>query len=211
MIMVHGTYYGIQYEIQLNSEIDFYNDLLPIWIATRTRIELGANNRLIVIPYKDFDKQLIKNEYFNIYMNELNSLEHFFNYTTEDELTSKKMLMVQHYTNFVKNNSNLPEPLSEDEYQLLLKEFKRVNTIFSTSENWIEIDKERSELFNKIKVQRIIHNKEFFHEIVNLEKELTNQVTLSEEQKEIIEKIVNHPNLEGKIFSHSLNLTSGFY
>ncbi len=38
--MVNGNYYGIQYEIFLTKEIDFYDDLLPIWMDVRARIEM---------------------------------------------------------------------------------------------------------------------------------------------------------------------------
>lgn len=73
--MVHGNYYGIQYEIHLTKEIDYYDDLLPIWMDVRTRIDMYRINgyyKLIVIPYVDFSEQLDNNSLFKSYIRMMN-------------------------------------------------------------------------------------------------------------------------------------------
>lgn len=36
--MVHGTNFGVEYAVYLNKPVDFYDDVLPLWVATRTRL-----------------------------------------------------------------------------------------------------------------------------------------------------------------------------
>lgn len=73
--MVHGNYYGIQYEIHLTKELDFYDELLPIWMEVRARIEMTKDkytgvHKLILIPYNDFSKILYNNKLFKSYVSE---------------------------------------------------------------------------------------------------------------------------------------------
>lgn len=61
--MVHRISCGVQYEILLNKNIDFYDDLLPLWTSVRAKIELKEINgliKLIIIPYNQLDLQLPK-------------------------------------------------------------------------------------------------------------------------------------------------------
>jgi hypothetical protein len=73
--MAHGNYYGIQYEIYLTKELDFYDELLPIWMEVRAKIEMEKdkktdNYKLIIIPYKEIGQQLYRNSLFNSYVRE---------------------------------------------------------------------------------------------------------------------------------------------
>jgi hypothetical protein len=216
--MVHGKYYGIQYEIHLNKSIDFYNDLLPIWMDVRARIEMDKHNnyKLIVIPYEQFNKQLINNSLFHKYVKENDEAS----YSHKEELLSKKFVMVTYYVNYIKHNSNLPEPFSEEEYKQLLEKWQRTCDILNenvgiindlSQKEWYDLETARNEVFNKLKVQRIIHNKEFFEEIKILENLLINQVLLYEEHNDLIDKVINHPKIQGLISWHGLSLVSGFY
>lgn len=223
--MVHGNYYGIQYEIYLTKEIDFYDDLLPIWVNARTRIEMdkyifSGKCKLIVIPYQQFNKQLLNNSLFNSYVRENDESSYSREYKTDQELISKKFVMVKHYISYVKHNSNLPDPISEEEYKLLLESWQQINSKLNenagiinglSNKEWNELETERTDLFNRLKIQRIIHNKEYFEDIKNLEKELTDQVSLSDEQNELIKKVLTHPKLEGLISWHGLSLINGYY
>jgi hypothetical protein len=223
--MVHGTYYGIQYEIHLTKDLDFYDDLLPIWMEVRARIEMEKDKysgkyKLIVIPCKQFDKQLYNNSLFNKYIKQNNEQSFCSEYKTEQELISKKFVMITHYNRYVKHNSDLPEPISEQEYKLLLESWQQIYNKLNenagiinglSNKEWNELETERTDLFNRLKVQRIIHNSDYFQEIKNLEKELTEQVTLSEEQSALIQKILSHSNLQGLISWHGLTLVDGFY
>jgi len=212
--MVHGNFYGIQYEIILNKEIDFYNDLLPIWISTRSRIEM-ENNKLIVISHGSFNKQLYHNSIFNEYVEQNNEASYQIKHTNEDQIINNKYLMVNHYSKYVKNNYNLPEPMNEEEYKKLVEKYQdicyKVNDNAISTNEYLYLEGKKTKLFDELKVQRIIYNSEYFEEIKNLEKNIINQITLTNEQNEFIQKVITHPKLEGLINWHGLNLVSGFF
>ena len=89
--MVHGTDYGIQYEIVLKEDIDFYDDLLPIWTLTRYNIEKkksGEEIKLIIFTIYDFNKQL-ENTIFNDFLK--------YNYHFDFEIMVKHNLDQKYY------------------------------------------------------------------------------------------------------------------
>jgi len=218
--MVHGTYYGIQYEIYLkpNIYIDFFNDLLPIWIESRTKIEIEYDKyngrcKLIIFPYNQFDKHLIKNKLFKQYVRE--NLEcKYSKELTEEEIRELLFFNVNQYSVFIKHNLNLPEKVTNDEFKKLVESWKIIQderTATLSEKECIEIETERNELFYKLKYQRIMHDPEYFEKIINLEKQLIEQVNLTEQQLELVNKVISHPKLEGLIGWHGLNLVDGFY
>ena len=79
-----------------------------------------------------------------------------------------------------------------------------------SSEERDNFDIEKSIFRDVLNVQRIIRNKEYFQEIKDIERELTN-IELTDKEKELINKFVNHPKLEGAIAFHGINLIDGFY
>jgi hypothetical protein len=209
--MVHGNYYGIQYEVFLTKEIDFYDDLLPIWMEVRARIDIQKakqtnNYKLIVIPYGEFDKQLCKNSLFSSYVRE----------NDEDYLRTQKFLMVRQYEKIIRHNTNLPEPITKEEFNQLSIQMQELESNCSWSgnlsqEEWREHDRKYTEIYNKLKVQRIIHDPEYFEEIKGLHTQLLEQVTFTEEQRELIQKVISHPKLDGINSSHGLTLVDGFW
>ena len=66
--MVHGNYYGVQYEIFLNKELDLYNDILPICIHVRKMISLEKIDRnseqykLVIIPHEELKKRFYQKQ-----------------------------------------------------------------------------------------------------------------------------------------------------
>ena len=216
--MVHGNYYGIQYEIFLTKEIDFYDDLLPIWMEVRARIEIQKakqtnNYKLIVIPYGEFDKQLCKNSLFSSYVRE-NNEDSYKGIQTEEYIRTKKFAMVRQYEKFIRHEIILPEPITKEEFSQLSIERQRVDHIDRWSRNlsqeeWREHDIKRNEIFSQIQVQRIIHDPEYFEEIKCLHTQLLEQVTFTEEQRELIQKVISHPKLDGIISWHGLTLVDG--
>ncbi len=218
--MVHGTYYGIQYEIYLKPNVyfDFFSDLLPIWIDTRTRIEMEFDKiygryKLIIIPYKAFDKELIKNKLFNQYVDQNTNCK-YSKELTEEEVKNLLFFNVCQYSKFIKHNLNLPKKMTEDEFKILVESWKiiqNVRTAFLGEKECIEIETERNDLFYKLKFQRVIHDQEYFEQIKNLEKELIEQVSLNQQQIALINSIISHPKLEGLVGWHGLGLVDGFY
>ena len=131
--MVHGISHGIQYEIHLTKELDFYDDLLPIWIELRAQIhpekdDYTGNNKLIVIPYKEFSEQLNKNSLFDSYIREMN--EHRYNRKLdgcqEEYLRHHKYVMANLYEKGIKCMTCLPKPISKEEFNNLAKEKKTI-------------------------------------------------------------------------------------
>lgn len=221
--MVHGTYYGIQYEIHLTKEIDFYDDLLPIWMEVRARIEIEkdrqtGNNKLIVIPYGEFNEQLFNNKLFNSYVRENDgySYNRKKDMCEEDYLRSQKFVMVKCYEKYIKHMTSLPEPITKEEFKKLVNEKQKLDNLWRinnnmSSEEWKEHDKKVNEISKQLGVQRFIHDSEYFEEIKNLNKELLYQVNFSEEQNERIKKVTSNPKLEGIISWHGLTLVDGFW
>ena len=216
--MVHGNYYGIQYEVFLTKEIDFYNDLLPIWMEVRARIEIQKdkqtdNYKLIVIPYREIHQQTYDSSLFRSYVRENDETKMIQN---EDYLRAQKFLMVRQYEKIIRHNTNLPEPITKEEFNQLSIQMQELESNCSWSgnlsqEEWREHDKKYTEIYTKLKVQRIIHDPEYFEEIKSLHTQILEQVTFTEEQRELIQKVISHPKLDGIISWHGLTLVDGFW
>jgi len=219
--MVHGTYYGIQYEVKLTKNIDFYNDLLPIWMKVRMRIEMqkdikSNNYKLIIIPYSEFNEQLSKNSLFTSYVKENNSVSYSKPTQTEQYLRSNKFAIVRQYEKLIRNKTNLHEPITIEEYTKLSDEMQKLKQIDLLGKNmsqdeWREFDKRYDEIYIQLQIQRIIHDPEYFQEIKSLHTRLLEQVTFDEEQSERIQQVISHPKLDGIISWHGLTLVDGFY
>lgn len=212
--MVHGNYYGIQYEIHLTKEIDYYDDLLPIWMDVRTRIDMYRINgyyKLIVIPYVDFSEQLDNNSLFKSYIRENDEHKKCW---YEDQFRELKYFMVKKYEKILQAKTTLPEPITKEEFYQLSRENQKLehkgmwNTTM-TDEEWREHDRIYYESCKQLEVQRIIHDPEYFEEIKQLHRQLLEQVSFTEEQRERIQKVLSHQKLEGIISWHGLTLVDG--
>jgi hypothetical protein len=220
--MVHGNYYGIQYEIHLTKDLDFYDDLLPIWMEVRARIEIQkdrqtGNRKLIVIPYDEIGKQIYNNTLFNSYVRENNEYG-YNNANSEDKegyLRSQKFVMVKLYENYIKRMTSLPKPITKEEFNNLVKEkqqLKHKSLWGSLSrEQWKEHDEKEIELTKQLDVQMFIHDAEYFEEIKSLHAQILEQVSFTEEQSERIKKVTTNPKLEGIISWQGLKLVDGFW
>jgi hypothetical protein len=204
--MVHGSYYGVQYEIFLKKQVDFFDDILPIWMSVRKRIELEGINKgnaretLIVIPYEDFDRRFAKLDNAYKYISAVNKLTYNKPVVKrKHDYESFKYTDVLIYKSLIKHNKNLPEPISIEELEELEEEYKDVGDLY----------KEVGD-FEKLDIQRIISRPEYFEEIKQIEKSLTD-ITLSNEEKELINSVLSHPKLNGIIEFHGINLIEGLY
>lgn len=221
--MVHGNYYGIQYEIHLIKELDFYDDLLPIWIDLRAQIHPEKDNRtgnykLVIIHYNDFSPQLYRNELFNSYIRENDqyrcNIE--MNVCEEEYIRSNKFVMAKLYEKTIKYLTSLPEPITKEEFnQLAMEKQQLVNKSLSgvkmSQEEWKEHDKKINEISQQLRIQMFIYDPEYFQEIKNINKELLDQVTFTEEQNEHIQKLTAHPKLKGLINWYGLTLVDGYW
>jgi len=78
--MVHGTNFGIHYIIQLNKEIDVYNDLLPICSDIRFMLDKLPNQRLCVLSYHILNERFMNTQYYIDLLSSLNFIN-YFDYT----------------------------------------------------------------------------------------------------------------------------------
>ena len=222
--MVHGNYYGAQYEIYLKNTVDFYNDILPIWMSVRERIEYelvkfgNGQYKLIVIPYVKLDKRFGILENTSNYISAIDKLSHNSRLTRENKFEEFKYYDVKIYKDLIKHNKNLPKPISDEEFESLEESYETIKRKCISDDFWskysekerIEFENERISLNDKLNIQRIISKPEYCEEIVRIEKSLTD-IELTDREKELIDAVVNHPKLNGNIDYYGINLIEGYY
>lgn len=222
--MVHGNFYGVQYEIYLNKEFDLYDDILPICIDVRKMIKLekithNSNYyKLVIISYEELNKRLGKKVHIQKYIQSLNTLSYggSFNYSRKTHPELFKYADVINYKTYIKHNE-CPEPYTQEELKICEKRFQELINIYNSEIIWDkskeerkELDIEQHKLRDILNIQRIIINPNYFQEIKEIERDLTD-IELTNEEIELINKIVTHPKLEGAVKWHGINLIEGFY
>ncbi len=232
--MVHGNYYGIQYEIALNESIDFYNDLLPIWTQCRSQIkmttcEITGKCILIVIPYSVFDEQRRSSLLFGQYMRENDNLEYDneFKSTIIENHTQYVFYGVKRYVDFRMSHMYYGLPLEGEEYDSVAKEDfqkrkKRIIEIGYILESGREDKKTRISLSEELNslygsmgrsftIQQIIFDSEYLQQIKTMHAQLLNEIKMTAEQEELVQKVLQHPTIRDKVAWHGLELTSGYW
>ena len=192
--MVHGNYYGVQYEIFLNKELDLYNDILPICIHVRKMISLQKVDRnseqykLVIIPHEELEKRFYQKQNTRKYAENNDLISYNHSITRESYPENFKYYDVILYKSLIKHNKCL-EPFTQEEFKKYEKEPKLRKTL---------------------DIQRIISNPVYFDEIKEIERELTD-IELTDGEKELINKVLSQPKLEGSIEYHGFNLINGYY
>ena len=171
--MVHGNYYGVQYEIYLNKELDLYNDILPICIHVRKMISLekvdknSEQYKLVIIPHKELDKRFYQKQNSRKYAEDKDLISYNHNITRKSCPEQFKYYDVKIYNSLIKHNKCL-EPFTQEELKKCEKEHKLRKTL---------------------DIQRIISNPVYFEEIKEIERELTD-IELTDGEKELIKSII---------------------
>lgn len=218
--MVHGNYYGVQYEIYLNKELDLFNDILPICIDVRKMISLEKHSnqyKLVIIPYRELDERFEKREHVRKYMQSLDEISYNHQITRKSNPEEFKYYDVKIYKTYIKHSEEI-EPYTDETFENLEKKVEELSSKYNEHDYWEKysseerksFDIERGILMDVLKVQRIIRNKNYFEEIKEIERELTN-IELTDGEKELINTVINHPKLEGSIAFHGINLIEGFF
>ncbi len=228
--MVMIFFCGIQYEIYLDGPVDFYNDILPIWIEVREKIKFEPVNdiftgekvknmtKLIVLEesklHKRFKKNLYADTYLKCHYPSLSYCE-----SEIKDLERIKFYDVKNYNLFVKNNKNLPNPFTPDEFHILKNKLDGLTKKLDNHKNNVEFVNEHqyTEIINEMytlmpiyKLQRIIYQPNYFEEIKSIEKSLT-EIELMQNEQDLINKIINHPNIKNFIHSHGIYFVEGYY
>jgi hypothetical protein len=220
--MIYGNYYGIQYEVYLNKPIDLFNDVLSICIDIRKMISLEKVNRnsekykLVIIPYRELDSRLIKKQHIMDYISQIEKTMFNKKITRKSHPSAFKYYDVKVYSSSIKNKI-IPQAYSEEMLKNLENQFEKLTKIFNELNFWDKYTVDEIKCLNldikilkeKIDVQRIIMNQEYFNEIKEIERELTD-IELTNREKEIIEQIITHPKLKGRVECHGINLIEGF-
>lgn len=220
--MVHGTCYGIQYEIYLNKKLDLFNDVLPICIDVRKMISLerihkdSNQYKLVVIPYIELDNRFKKREYTRRYIQSLDQISFNHHITRKSNPEAFKYYDVKIYDNIIKYNE-YSQPFTQEELKNCEKKFEDVIEIYE-DDNFLnkpeeerkEIDFQQNNLRRILNIQRIISNPVYFEEIKQIQHELTD-IKLTEEEEGLVLQVLYHPLLEGIISSHGINLINHIY
>lgn len=218
--MVHGNYYGVQYEIFLNKEIDLYNDVLPICIDVRKMISLEKIDnyyKLVIIPYKELDERFEKREHVRKYMKSLDEISYNYQITRKSNPEAFMYYYVKIYAKHIKYSEGF-EPYTDDMFEKLENKVQELSSKYNEVDYWEKysseeikkFDIERGILMDVLKIQQIIRNNDYYEEIKEIEQELTD-IKLTDGEKELIDKVLTHPKLEGTIKCHGINLIDGFY
>ena len=221
--MVHGNYYGVQYEIYINKELDLFNDILPICINVRKMISLekvdknSEQYKLVIIPYRELNERFEKKEQVRKYMQSLDEISYNHQFTRKTHPDLFKYYDVKIYKTYIKHSKEIDEPCTEEMFENLEKKLEELLRKYDEDDFWDKSKQELDEfgievgiLKDILKIQRIIRNKDYFEEIKEIERELTN-IELTDGEKEIINKVINHPKLEGAIDFYGINLIEGFF
>ena len=219
--MVHGNNYGIEYVIFLEKPIDYFDDFLPICIDTRKMFKLDKVRRnsvfykLVIINNSDLDNRFAKREHIQKYMRSLDyiSYNHLKDRTTHPE--EFKYYDVKMYNKYIKYSDDIESlpVFSQTQLEQLEQKMNELTNKYNEDDYWEKytseerknFDIERQLLNEVLIIQRIIKDPDYFTEIKKIYDELTN-IELTEEEKQIINKVLTHPNLEGNISNHGFNL-----
>ena len=136
--------------------------------------------------------------------------------TREQHFEEFKYFDVKIYKNLIKHNKNLPHPISSKELELLEESYKIRRRIYEgndyrtkySEKEQIEFNYECLNLSEQLYIQRIISNPEYFEEIKEIERKLTD-IELTDGEKDLINSVINHPKLDGLIDCHCINLIDG--
>jgi acyl carrier protein phosphodiesterase len=219
--MVHGNNYGIEYVIFLEKPIDYFDDFLPICIDTRKMFKLDKVRRnsdfykLVIINDHELDKRFSQREHIQKYMRSLDyiSYNHLKDRTTHPE--EFKYYDVKMYNKYIKYSDDIESlpVFSQTQLEQLEQKMNELSNKYNEDDYWEKytseerknFDIERQLLNEVLTIQRIISNSDYFTEIKKIYDELTN-IELTEEEKQIINKVLTHPKLEGNISNHGFNL-----
>lgn len=221
--MVHDYDYGIQYEIKFISPVDLYEVILPICSELRTMLQYNITRidkvyKLIIIPHNNLKKRFLEKECTRSYIYNRSSIR--YNGSNVDRINNPdiyKYYDVKVYSDYIKNKTNLPEPISVEMYKTLENRYNYLINLYDeidyipkySEEERSTFNKQRIELDNILKIQRILINTDYYNEISKIYENLIN-IELTTDEIELINKILLHPSLNGLISKHGISLVDYF-
>ena len=218
--MVRGFDYGVQYEIELVKPLDLYNDILPICMGVRNMIQynivgIDKVSKLIIVPYGDLNFLFKKQEFYGKYIYgrtfiKSNGFLRINRITNPEEF---KYFDVKIFNDYIKTIDDLPKPITNQMLNVLEKRLNELINMYDdidyiskySQKERLLLSNERNELDKIIKIQRIIMNENYYNEIESIYNNLTN-IELTSDKILLIDKVLNHPKLNGFIANHGMRL-----
>ena len=212
--MVHGNYVGVHYIIYLSRPIDQYDDLLPICISARKMLSFYKNDptKIRVFGYEKFNTRFQK--------------------SVESQKITKAILELSYSHIDMSKKKEYPELFLYNDVYVYSEKIKGKNVIVVSKETYLEMEERLDFLLSKLKndelsiedecgelsnlkkeltIQRIIYDTEYLQKVIDIEKNVIDEIELTAEQKEMIEIIPTHPKLEGLIQKIGMEITTGSY
>jgi hypothetical protein len=196
--------YGLQYEVVFDKDLDLYDDVLPICIYLRKNVQIKYNypNTLILFSYEELGERFRQNRH--------NKQQYVYlkNTSRKTHPDIYKFIDVKNYNNYIKYEKNIILPISQEELNNYDQKYNQLKNNF----NNLTVDdiKELEKLEEILKIQHIVSNPEYYDEIKELENEVT-KIEFTNEEKEIITKMLNYPKLKDNILFVKMNLVKDFW
>jgi hypothetical protein len=210
--MVHGYIFGVQYEIHLDINLDYFDDLLPICSSIRHMIELKncdktGKSYLILFDMEDFMTRFRNTCLYGQYSENMYAAV----YHDYDDKSPQKINVIKKYEDVLnwsmirKEGAPIPDAISVEELAELNRQISRLEESYSKEDM-----KKREEYFKMLRYQRIISNAEHFSEIRDIEEKLTN-IALLPHETELLNDILKHPSIKNHVTHHGIYLTKPKY
>jgi hypothetical protein len=198
--MVHGSIYGIQYEIYLSKPLDLYNDVLPMCIQARKMIQYEEKcNKLVLIPYGELYERFYSNPLARTWAQALDINDYKQKQNPTPEM--KEFYHVKMYSGY---KHEPIEPIGTEELNSISEKINELEKINGWS-------KEIAQLYKIKNIQSIVQDQEYFNKIKSIEQSLINVVLTPEEDKLIQMVLSNELVKSAGIISSGINLYFGFF
>jgi hypothetical protein len=194
--MVHGIDLGVRYIIKLNKKIDYYDIFLNICISLRKMISIIDNNKIIILNNNLLEERFKELPLVEEYCKNIGISK----YNPDSDGSDLKWIDVYKYSSQIKFSKDDIIKKEEEitEYEEKIEKLKKEDIYFRDL-------KEYQDLKKLINLNEIVYHQNYYDTIINLEKQITN-ITLNEEEIELINKIKNIPLLNGLIQDEGFEL-----
>jgi len=206
--MVHGNYYSVEYYIYLSKPLDYFDDILPICSDIRYLFEgMYSNNGLKIFDYQKFSSRFLKSDVRGEYIKSCDKISYE---NLKDRVKYAELFKYFDVKIYNKNKydieSGIIKKIDIEEFYKLEKRFRELYIITYTSNDYSqELYKEMNEISKILDIQRIIIDDKYHEEIKMLESQIVD-IELLDDEKEMLNKILNHPKLKGLIVKHGFEL-----
>jgi len=218
--MVHGNYYGIHYVVTLNKPIDYYDDLLPLCSAVRSKLSFYKDDprKICILAQNEFTNELPTSKEGLKLVDALNKI--YFNFITSKQRPEFYELFL-YYDVFLYSEQIKHHGIHAVSKETFLEMEEKINSLSKKNieyglygkDEMLLTEKEEKE-FDDLKIivnlQRILQDPDYFTKVIEIENNITN-IELKEEQKRRIDIILNHPKLKDNVKKYGFEIMMECY